>query len=97
MKDDNMMVFLEAMLYAREGEDPSKAIENQERRGQQSVVRNQRLPKKLNDHSVPSDIRWNGVKDSMEWDEKITLNTQNSSTRKWGLPSPKNMMICSGM
>lgn len=78
MKDDNMMVLLEAMLYAREGEDPSKAIENQERRGQQSVVRNQRLPKKLNDHSVPYDIRWNGVEDSMEWEEKNKIVTQNN-------------------
>ena len=78
MKDDNMMVFMEAMLYAMEGESPSKAIENQERRGQQAVVRNRRLPKKSNDHSVPYDIRWNGVDDSMEWKEKNKIITQNN-------------------
>ena len=57
--------------------NPSKAIENQERRGQQSVVRNQRLPKKLNDMSVPREVRWNGVEDSMEWEERkqITVLT----------------------
>lgn len=41
---DNRLTFLDAMLYAMEGKDPSKAIENQEKRGQQMVVRNQRLP-----------------------------------------------------
>lgn len=51
MNNDNMITFMEAMLYAMEDESPSKAIENQERRGQQSVVKNQRLPKKLNSHS----------------------------------------------
>ena len=73
-----MMTFMDAMLYAMEGENPSKAIENQERRGQQSVVRNQRLPKKLNDHSVPREVRWNGVEDSMEWEERNRIVTQNN-------------------
>ena len=78
MNNDNMITFMDAMLYAMEGESPSKAIENQERRGQQTVVRNQRLPKKLNDHSVPNDIRCNGVKDSMEWEERNEIVTQNN-------------------
>lgn len=76
--NDMMMTFMDAMLYAIEGENPSKAIENQERRGQQSVVRNQRLPKKLNDHSLPNEIRWNGVEDSMEWEERNRIVTQNN-------------------
>lgn len=78
MNNDNMITFLEAMLYANEGEDPSKAIENQERRGQQSVVRNQRLPKKSNEYSVPDDISHNGIKDSMDWEEKYKIITQNN-------------------
>lgn len=79
MNDNDMMItFMDAMLYAMEGENPSKAIENQERRGQQSVVRNQRLPKKLNDHSVPREVRWNGVEDSMEWEEENRIVTQNN-------------------
>ena len=76
--NDNMITFMDAILYAMEGENPSKAIENQERRGQQSVVRNQRLPKKLNDHSVPREVRWNGVEDSMEWEERNKIVTQNN-------------------
>jgi len=79
MNDNDMMLtFMDAMLYAMEGENPSKAIENQERRGQQSVVRNQRLPKKLNDTSVPREVRFVGVEDSMEWKEKRTIVTQNN-------------------
>ena len=31
MNNDMMMTFMDAMLYAMEGENPSKAIENQER------------------------------------------------------------------
>ena len=76
--NDNMITFMDAMLYVMEGENPSKAIENQERRGQQSVVRNQRLPKKLNNLSVPREVIWNGVKDSMEWEERNKIATQNN-------------------
>ena len=56
MNQDNMLTFLEAMIYAQNGESPSKAIENQERRGQTDVVRNQRLPKKGNSYDTQSDI-----------------------------------------
>ena len=78
MNNDMMMTFVDAMLYAVEGENPSKAIENQERRGQQSVVRNQMLPKKLNDVSLPNEIRWNGVEESMKWEESSKIVTQNN-------------------
>lgn len=30
---DNKLTFMDALLYAMEGENPSKAIENQENRG----------------------------------------------------------------
>lgn len=56
MYNDNELVLLEAMLYAMEGESPSKAIENQEKREQQRAVRNRRLPKRGNG-GVPSNIR----------------------------------------
>ena len=56
MNQDNMLTFLEAMIYAQNGENPSKAIENQEQRGQADVVRNQRLPKKGNSFDTQSDI-----------------------------------------
>ena len=45
---DNEITFLDALLYAQEGESPSKAIENQEKRGQQMVVEYCRLPKATN-------------------------------------------------
>lgn len=45
---DNEITFLEALLYAQKGESPSKAIENQEKRGQKMVVANKRLPKATN-------------------------------------------------
>lgn len=78
MNDDTMMLFMDSMIYAMEGENPSKAIENQERRGQQSVVIKQRLPRKLNSLSVPDDIRWNGVEDYMEYEERNKIVTQNN-------------------
>lgn len=59
--DDNMFTFFEDALYAKEGENPSKAIENQEKRGQKEVVNLQLLPKKTNIHTVPKDIRYAGV------------------------------------
>lgn len=76
--NDNMLTFMDAMLCAMEDKNPSMAIENQERRGQQSVVRNNRLPKKLNEHSVPREISWNGVDHLMEWEEKNRIITQNN-------------------
>ena len=67
---DNKLTFMDAMLYAMEGENPSKAIENQEKRGQRMVVANQRLPKKTNDHCVSDEYRFNGIKDGMSWEER---------------------------
>ena len=75
---DNKITFMDAVLYAMEGENPSKAIENQERRGQQSVISTQILPKKSNEYSVPREIRWNGVVDSMDWEEENRIVTQNN-------------------
>lgn len=45
---DNEITFLDALLYAQEGESHFKAIENQEKRGQQMVVEYRRLPKATN-------------------------------------------------
>jgi hypothetical protein len=47
-KLDNEITLFDAFLYAQEGESPSKAIENQEKRGQQMVVEYRRLPKATN-------------------------------------------------
>jgi hypothetical protein len=45
MITDTELTMFEAMLYAQEDESPSKAIENQEKRGQKMVVEYHRLPK----------------------------------------------------
>lgn len=76
--NDNELTFIDAILYTMEGKNPSKAIENQERRGQRSVVRNNRLPKKLNDNSVPREVSWNGVDHLMELEEKNRIIIQNN-------------------
>lgn len=75
---DNKLTFMDALLYAMEGENPSKAIENQEKRGQQMVVKSQRLPKKTNDHCVPREISFNGVEDGMSWEERYEITTRNN-------------------
>ena len=74
---DKDLTFLEMMLCAMSGENPSVVIENQERRGQASVVRNQRLPKKANSHSVSHDIFFKGVKNSMPYEERDRITTAN--------------------
>lgn len=78
MNEDAMITFLDAWCCAMEGEDPSKAIENQERRGQANVVKNQRLPKKHNSTSLPHDIFFRGVTDGMSYEERDAVVTQNN-------------------
>ena len=51
-RKDMELTMMDALLYAMEGKDPSAAIENQERRGQQSVVSNGRLPIMNNTRSL---------------------------------------------
>lgn len=77
---DDMMTFLDAWLLSERGEDPSKAIENQEKRGQAEVVRTQRLPRKINDHNVPREIFWAGVDQNMDYDTKRPIIAKNIET-----------------
>lgn len=78
MNNDNFLTFLDAVLYASEGKNPSEAIEMQERRGQQTVVAGKRLPKKVNDLRVPKELKWSGVTDDMEYEERYKIITQNN-------------------
>lgn len=75
---DIEMVAMDALLYAMEGENPSKAIENQERREQQKVVRNQRLPKRTNG-GIPDEYRFKGATKDMDYDEREKIVNQNIS------------------
>lgn len=79
----NERVLLEAMLYAMEGKSPSLAIEDQEKREQQKVVRNCRLPKKVND-GIPKECRDKGLPnrgtpeyDRMDWKERNAIVENN--------------------
>ena len=80
---NNETVLLEAMLYAMEGKSPSLAIENQEKREQQSVVRNRRLPKTVNG-GIPDECKNRGIPhwaslewDRMSWEERDAISTNN--------------------
>ena len=75
---DNKLTFIDALLYSMEGENPSMAIENQEKRGQQMVVRNQRLPKKTNDHCVPDEFSFKGIRSGTSWEERREIITRNN-------------------
>lgn len=74
---DTMMTFLDAWSLSERGENPSKAIENQERRGQAEVVRAQRLPSKLNYHSVPNEISLKGISDDMDYQTRRKISYAN--------------------
>ena len=54
--NDIEVALIKAMLYLHECRSPSLAIENQERRGQEDVVRNQYLPRKMNDFRVSQQV-----------------------------------------
>lgn len=72
MYNDNELVLLEAMLYAMDGKSPSNAIENQERREQQKVVRNCRLPKRGNG-GVPREYRRDTVEFTKQQYERMGI------------------------
>lgn len=55
-KTDKKFTMLEALFLAMNGADPSKAIENQEKRGQEAVVRNRRLPKETNNYGAKDKV-----------------------------------------
>lgn len=75
---DNERTLFEAFLLASEGKSPSQAIENQERRGQQDVVANQRLPRIANDFTIPREVLTKGIDKSMEIREQLTIKKQNN-------------------
>lgn len=77
MNSDTMLTFLDAYLLAAEGKDPTQAIVNQEKRGQQNVVRSKRLPKKVNSNTVPHDIYMAGVTNGMSYEERKKVTDLN--------------------
>ncbi|WP_291567072.1 MULTISPECIES: hypothetical protein [unclassified Clostridium] len=75
--DNKEITFIDVLLTG----DASGAIERSEKREQQIIVENQRLPIKSNDHSVPCEIRRVGVNNSMEWEEQFKIEEDNN--KKW--------------
>lgn len=67
-------LLMEAALFAREGKDPSLAIENQERRGQADVVRNRRLPKQA---QLSYKLESKGVKPWMDAEQRHQIYCAN--------------------
>ena len=77
MDRDTMITFFDAWFLTQEGKDPTKAIENQEKRGQTNIVKNKRLPKKTNEYTVPSEIHFLGVSNDMPYEERRKIVDQN--------------------
>ena len=77
-RSDDMLTFLDAWILSERGEDPSQAIENQERRDQAEVVRTKRLPRKLNHTTIPNEIFFKGVTDKMDYEKRVEITTKNS-------------------
>lgn len=75
---DMERVFYEGLLYAMEGKDPSKAIEDSERRGTIEMARSCRLPRKTNEIHIPMEIRYKGVTDDMSLEERRKIIDQNN-------------------
>lgn len=57
-------------------ENFSKAIEEQEERGQQEVVKNHRLPIKANG-GMSDDIKFAGITNEMEYEERSRISNKN--------------------
>lgn len=73
---DHLATILDATLYAIEGEDPSKAIINQEKRGQQDVVRRHHLPILVN-HGIPDGVRSKGIPREAGYRERVRIVNKN--------------------
>ena len=91
MRNDDIITFMDAWFLANEGKNPSEAIERQETRGQAEVIRTQRLPVKVNRHSIPNEIFFQGVTNIMSYEdrEKITklnlINWTKEQYKKMGI------------
>lgn len=77
MRNDDMITFMDAWFLAKEGKDPSEAIERQEARGQQEIINKQRLPKKVNSHALSNDIFFAGVSNDMDYDTRNEITERN--------------------
>lgn len=75
--DNKEITLLDALVTG----DFSGAIERSEKREQDNIIKNQKLPLKANSISVPHDIRYLGINDNMEWKEQFKI--QENNIKKW--------------
>lgn len=78
MSKELSLFAMDAFLYAMEGLDTSSAIERAERNAQQRIVRSSRLPKVVNELSLPDEISRKGVTDDMDYPERFAIIKQNN-------------------
>lgn len=71
------ITFLDALFTG----DMSGAIERSETREQEIVVKNQRLPIKTNNMSVPYDIRKIGITKNMDYNKQFEIERENN--KQW--------------
>lgn len=94
LKEDPRQVLLDAMLFSHEGENPSKAIEEQERRGAEKVKRFSMLPNKTNG-GIPQVVKDTGItqemRDSRDFDSMVKIQLENN--KKWTRKQYENMGI----
>lgn len=80
MRYDYERVAADALLYAKEGEDPTKALDNAVKREQAKAIRNGCLPKKANENGVPRDLLFKGIDDSMVYEQRSKIVYENACT-----------------
>lgn len=69
-------LLIEAMMLSQERKNPSKAIEDQERKGQLTILEKCRIPINVN-YGIPDHIRFVGISDDMEYEERKRIADKN--------------------
>lgn len=77
MNNDTMLTLLDTWMSIEEGKNPSEAIERQEKRGQEEMVRKQRLPKKIHSTSIPSEFYLKDITANMDYEARKIIEDRN--------------------
>ena len=73
MYNDTITILINAMMYAMDGEDPSKAIEDYQKNESNKIIRDILLPKTTNNMSIPKEIKFKGIDDSIDYRDNYEL------------------------
>lgn len=74
MENELSVMALEGLITG----DGNDLIKRQQKRRQQNIIRNERIPIKTNDMSIPEEIRWLGTNDDMEYEERTEILRKNN-------------------